>query len=79
VDRVAVNGLSLAVHEWPGTGPAIVCIHGLCLMTREEAAAMAAAIPRSRLVVVPKTNHYTVLLGKNPRVKSAMRAFLGGT
>ncbi len=50
-----------------------------CLMTQEEAKAMAAAIPRSRLVVVPKTNHYTVLLGKNPRVKSAMRAFLGGT
>jgi pimeloyl-ACP methyl ester carboxylesterase len=49
-----------------------------CLMTQEEAEAMAAAIPRSTLVVVPKTNHYTVLLGQNPRVKSALAAFLGG-
>jgi pimeloyl-ACP methyl ester carboxylesterase len=27
--RVTVNGVSLAVHEWPGSGPAIVCVHGL--------------------------------------------------
>jgi pimeloyl-ACP methyl ester carboxylesterase len=49
-----------------------------CLMTQEEARAMAHAIPRSRLVVVPETNHYTVLLGANPRVKTALRAFLAG-
>jgi pimeloyl-ACP methyl ester carboxylesterase len=49
-----------------------------CLMTRDEALAMAHAIPRSRLVVVPKTNHYTVLLGKNPKVKIALREFLRG-
>ena len=49
-----------------------------CLMTRDEALAMAHAIPRSRLVVVPKTNHYTVLLGKNPKVKTALREFLRG-
>jgi len=47
-----------------------------CLMTQEEGRAMAAGIPRSKLVVVPHTNHYTVLLGKNPRVKTALRAFL---
>jgi pimeloyl-ACP methyl ester carboxylesterase len=47
-----------------------------CLMTQEEAEAMAAAIPRSRLVVVPGTNHYTVLLGQHPKVQSALRAFL---
>lgn len=47
-----------------------------CLMTREEAAAMAAAIPRCTLVEVPGTNHYTVLLGRNPRVKRALAAFL---
>jgi branched-chain amino acid transport system ATP-binding protein len=34
-----------------------------CLMTQAEAAALAHAIPRSKLVVVPGTNHYTVLLG----------------
>ena len=34
-------------------------------MTQEEALALAAAIPRAKLVVVPGTNHYTV------------RAFLG--
>ena len=47
-----------------------------CLMTQEEAEALAHAIPKSRLVVVPKTNHYTVLLGKNPTVKQALRRFL---
>lgn len=49
-----------------------------CLMTQEEAEAIAAAIPKSKLVVVPKTNHYTVLLGSHPRVKAALRAFLKG-
>lgn len=50
-----------------------------CLMTQHEAQALARAIPRSRLVVVPGTNHYTVLLGQNPKVKSALRAFLART
>ncbi len=48
-----------------------------CLMTQEEARAMAHALPRSTLVVVPNTNHYTVLLGKNPKVRTALRRFLG--
>jgi pimeloyl-ACP methyl ester carboxylesterase len=47
-----------------------------CLMTQEEARALAHAIPNSTLVVVPNTNHYTVLMGKNPKVKSALRTFL---
>jgi hypothetical protein len=47
-----------------------------CLMTQEEAEAMARAIPRCRLVVVPKTNHYTVLLGEHPVVRRALAAFL---
>jgi len=50
-----------------------------CLMTQEEADAMAHAIPRSRLVVVPGTNHYTVLLGQHPSVEGPLRALLGGT
>ncbi len=49
-----------------------------CLMTQEEAEAMAYAIPRSRLVVVPGTNHYTVLMGRNPKVRAAVRRFLRG-
>ncbi len=49
-----------------------------CLMTQEEGEAMAHAIPKSRLVVVPKTNHYTVLLGSHPKVRTALRAFLAG-
>ena len=49
-----------------------------CLMTQEEGKALAAGIPKSTLVVVPKTNHYTVLLGSHPKVKSALRAFLKG-
>jgi pimeloyl-ACP methyl ester carboxylesterase len=47
-----------------------------CLMTQDEAEALAHAIPRSKLVVVPGTNHYTVLLGQHPKVKNALRAFL---
>jgi pimeloyl-ACP methyl ester carboxylesterase len=47
-----------------------------CLMTRDEAEAMARAIPKARLVEVPGTNHYTVLMGRNPRVRAAVRAFL---
>lgn len=47
-----------------------------CLMTHEEAQSMAAAIPKSKLVEVPGTNHYTVLMGRHPRVRAAVRAFL---
>jgi pimeloyl-ACP methyl ester carboxylesterase len=50
-----------------------------CLMTQDEAEAMAHAIPRAKLVVVPGTNHYTVLLGQHPKVKNALRVFLKGT
>ena len=49
-----------------------------CLMTQEEAEAMAHGIPGCRLVVVPKTNHYTILLGDNPVVLDAVRAHLKG-
>ena len=47
-----------------------------CLMTQEEAEAMARAIPSCRLVVVPNTNHYTVVLGENPAVRRELAAFL---
>ena len=49
-----------------------------CLMTQEEAEAMAHAIPDCRLVVVPRTNHYTVLLGDNAVALDAIRALLKG-
>ena len=49
-----------------------------CLLTQDEAEAMAYAIPNCRLVVVPQTNHYTVLLGENPVVTRELRAFLAG-
>jgi pimeloyl-ACP methyl ester carboxylesterase len=48
-----------------------------CLMTQAEAEAMAHAIPECRLVVVPGTNHYTVLLGDHPIVQREVRAFVG--
>jgi pimeloyl-ACP methyl ester carboxylesterase len=48
-----------------------------CLMTQEEAEAMAHAIPRCRLVVVPDTNHYTIVLGDNAVVRHELPAFLG--
>jgi pimeloyl-ACP methyl ester carboxylesterase len=50
-----------------------------CLMTAEEGRALAAAIPRATLVTVPGTNHYTVLIGRNVRVRAALRRFLAGS
>jgi pimeloyl-ACP methyl ester carboxylesterase len=47
-----------------------------CLLTQEEADAMARAIPRCRLVVVPGTNHYTIVLGDSPVVRQELLAFL---
>jgi pimeloyl-ACP methyl ester carboxylesterase len=47
-----------------------------CLMTQDEADALTCALPKSRLVVVPDTNHYTVLLGGHPLVRSELAAFL---
>jgi pimeloyl-ACP methyl ester carboxylesterase len=46
-----------------------------CLMTQEEAEAMAHAIPDCRLVVVPGTNHYTIVLGDHPLVARELAAF----
>ena len=48
-----------------------------CLMTDDEAHAMAAAMPGSTLVTVPDTNHYTILNGQIPAVKTALATFLG--
>lgn len=47
-----------------------------CLMTQDEAEAMAHAIPDCRLVVVDSTNHYTVLMGDHPVVRREVTAFL---
>jgi pimeloyl-ACP methyl ester carboxylesterase len=47
-----------------------------CLMTQEEAEAMAHAIPRCRLAVVPGSNHYTIVLGEHPVVRRELAAFL---
>ena len=49
-----------------------------CLMTADEADALARAIPRARLVTVPGTNHYTVLFGGHPLVRKELEAFLSG-
>ncbi len=48
-----------------------------CLMTQEEAEAMAHGLGDCRLVVVPGTNHYTVLLSDSPLVRREVAAFLG--
>jgi pimeloyl-ACP methyl ester carboxylesterase len=47
-----------------------------CLMTEEEAEAMAQAIPDCRLIVAPGTNHYTILLGDDPLIAKAVHEFL---
>jgi pimeloyl-ACP methyl ester carboxylesterase len=49
-----------------------------CLLTQAEAEAMARAIPRCRLVVVPGTNHYTIILGDSPVMRQEALAFLRG-
>jgi len=46
------------------------------LLRAQEAEAMAHAIPDCRLVVVPGTNHYTILLGDHPLVRRELAAFL---
>jgi pimeloyl-ACP methyl ester carboxylesterase len=48
-----------------------------CLMTQEEAEAMAHAIPGCRLVVVPGANHYTIVLGEHALVRREVAALLG--
>jgi pimeloyl-ACP methyl ester carboxylesterase len=50
-----------------------------CLMTQEEAEAMAHAMADCRLVVVPGTNHYTILLGDNDLVRREVGLFLNGS
>jgi pimeloyl-ACP methyl ester carboxylesterase len=47
-----------------------------CLMTQDEAEAMQHAIADCRLVVVPGTNHYTIVLGDNPTVAAELTGFL---
>lgn len=49
-----------------------------CLATRDEADAVAHAIPDCRLEEIPGTNHYTILLGEDPRLREVLRSFLGG-
>jgi pimeloyl-ACP methyl ester carboxylesterase len=49
-----------------------------CLMTQEEAEAMAHAFPRCRLVVVPGSNHYTIVLSDDAVVRRELLAFLRG-
>jgi hypothetical protein len=45
-------------------------------MDRIAIGPVSLAVEQWPLVVVPGTNHYTVLLGQNPKVKTALRAFL---
>lgn len=47
-----------------------------CLMTQEEADAMAHALPDCHLVVVPGTNHYTIRLAGHPVVAREVTTFL---
>jgi pimeloyl-ACP methyl ester carboxylesterase len=47
------------------------------ILSPAEAIAMVSAMPNARLVEIPGTNHYTILLGKRPAVEAAVLAFLG--
>ena len=48
------------------------------IMTQAEGEALARAIPNAELVVLPGTNHYSMMLGDNPALDSALRRFLDG-
>ncbi len=83
--RVAVDGVGLAVNEWPGKGRAIVCIHGLTANHTCWASMADALSPEYRLIAYDLRGRgdsdkpekgYTVLLGQHPKVKAALRAFL---
>jgi hypothetical protein len=66
MSRIALDGITLAVAEWPGPREADTHTHAI-----EED---VANLQRKR----PGSNHDTVLLGEAPEVKSALRAFLAG-
>ena len=102
MSRIGLDGITLAVGEWPDpreadTDKTVVCVHGLFanLTCWASVAGVLSpeyrviaydlrglgdsdTIPAGRLVTVAGSNHYTVLLGETPDVKSALRAFLAG-
>lgn len=47
-----------------------------CLLTPELAAEMVELIPDSRLVEIPGTNHYTIVMGARPETARAIDNFL---
>jgi pimeloyl-ACP methyl ester carboxylesterase len=55
VTRVTVNGVGLAVHEWPGRGPAVVAVHGLTANHTCWASLADALAPDVRLVATART------------------------
>jgi len=48
--RMTVNGVALAVREWPGKGPALVCVHGLTANHSCWASMADALAPDFRLI-----------------------------
>ena len=45
-------------------------------MSQAEGEALAWAIPKAELVVLPGTNHYSMMLGDNPTLEAALFRFL---
>ena len=74
---VGIHGLTANHTCWyPVRAPDGLLRDDDCVMTQEEAEAMAHAIPDCRLVVISKTNHDTILLGDNAVALDAIRAHL---
>jgi pimeloyl-ACP methyl ester carboxylesterase len=46
------------------------------IMSQAEGEALARAIPKAELVVLPGTNHYSMMLGDNPTLEAALFRFL---
>jgi pimeloyl-ACP methyl ester carboxylesterase len=49
-----------------------------CILSREEAERLAGAIPDARLVTVAGSNHYTILLSRQPEALGKVSRFLAG-
>jgi pimeloyl-ACP methyl ester carboxylesterase len=71
MSRIALDGITLAVGEWPGpregdTDKTVVCVHGLSANHTCWASLAGARSPEYRVIA------------ETPEVTSALRAFLAG-
>ena len=79
VERLEKGAVELEGPQGARTVVQAPAFFGEEALTGEPRVDTARVRDLAELVVVPGTNHYTVLLGQNPKVKTALRAFLKTT